>query len=358
MGNSDINLADLHGSDDNLPKRTKIVVLANQSSDVQSKMETVLLTNSKPTDDVHETMSTVPKGESLSTTSFLNKATEEKCPINRNPQITPPIRIEYSQNPAIHYVPMKYSDTDMCVESWIRQRELGRGCFGSVFQACKSDNECNYVLKVSDISNQHRYEMFQRDQHFLFLLNGKGIAPEIYDAYVCNEFGHVVMDKWDGDVKSTELWRYGSDGLMYVQEWVWLQMIDCLVKLSAMKILHGDVKEDNFLVKVAERKLCLADFGTAIDYSKEVITDPNMVKMGWHLNRWGCRTQKDFTELYNLWNLELRVRSLIKGNNTDALHIVRDDGSTYPFTKFDNIPEQIRAGLDSTCVILKYAKLK
>lgn len=291
---------------------------------------------------------------------------EEKSLISKNPEIVPPLRAHFTENPSIKYLPMKYSDTDLCIGSWAKSQELGRGAFGSVFSACKSNTLCNYVMKVSDISTEDRYQMFQRDQHFLFLLKGRNIAPEIEDAWVCNDFGYIVMDKWDGDLLSTGIFTiHSQDGKMKIQEWAWLEMIRCLLELSKLKIVHGDVHEGNFLVKLAERKVCLSDYGTSIDYSKEVITDPKFIKMGWHYNRYllivnmylsytfrlACRTQKDFVEMYNLWNLEIRIRMLLKMNQKNALYIIRDDGTEYPFTEFENIPDSSRAQLDATCVI-------
>jgi hypothetical protein len=105
------------------------------------------------------------------------------------------------------------------------------------------------------------------------------------------------------------------------------------------------------LVKLDEKRVCLSDYGTSIDYGTEVITDPSKIKMGWHYSRLGCRTQKEFAELYNLWNLEIRVRMLLRSTSRNALHIVKEDGAEYVFTQFDNIPDAIRTRLDTTCAI-------
>jgi hypothetical protein len=150
------------------------------------------------------------------------------------------LRFHYTENPNISYLPMKYSDTETCMKSWTKSQQLGKGVFSSVYQSC-NNTSCNYVMKVSEINNDQQYQMFERDQHFLFKLKGKEIAPEIEDAWICDDRGYIIMEKLDGDLKSTNVW-FVADNNIKVYEWVWLGMINCLLKLSKEKIIHGDVK--------------------------------------------------------------------------------------------------------------------
>jgi serine/threonine protein kinase len=297
-------------------------------------------------------MSEKPTGDSKKRKLSDNRPAKKpnSCPNLNDHKIEVPLRASLTEKDhGINYLPVKYSDVESCMNNWEKKSQLGKGCFGSVFEACK-DKTCGYIMKISNIADQYRFDTFQREQYFLNKLNSSEISPKIYDSWICNENGYIVLEKWDGDLENLNLF-YVKDGKLCVYKWVWDQMITCILEMSKRKIIHGDIKPSNFLAIKKDRRVCISDFGTSIDYKTEVLDDPKAIKLGWHYSRFACRAQKDFAEMYNLWNLEIYIRASLHFKKMDYLYIIDDKGEETPFLYFENITDQQRTSLDATCVI-------
>jgi hypothetical protein len=98
------------------------------------------------------------------------------------------------------------------------------------------------------------------------------------------------------------------------------------------------------------QNVCLTDFGTTVDYSDLSQEVPNI--LGW-VNMLGCRTPKEFIEIYNKWNLEVWFRfKIYKSKNTkqpiEAFYIEKNSKTKYKFEGFDFTLEQ-RENLEGLC---------
>lgn len=241
----------------------------------------------------------------------------------------------------IEYVPLTYSDREKCKEKWSFGKEIGSGSYGSIREAC-SNSRCENVVKVVDISSKRTYEAFNRDYTFLKRLQNSGIVPKLEDYWTCDNIGFLVIERFTGDV--ARLITEEKDRFI-IPSRILKKMQNIIKQLSDRRIIHGDLKPDQFLYK--NGNVVLTDFGTALDYSKDVITKDTM--LGWHYSRFACRAQRDFVYQYNLWNLELWFRWQEK--ITGKPYYVETPTKVYKLNKFDKVDNDIRMSLDSTCVI-------
>ncbi len=214
----------------------------------------------------------------------------------------------YAELPDInntHYLPVYNRDRIECVNEYQKQKKLGEGGYGAVFEVCKIADKSNYAMKIMKIKRIEDLNSFYRDVYFLKKLQdtGMGIVPTLYDAWItsptkkgkdtlkkykdneksfddksmserdmihlsdsiekCHFIGYIVMEKMEGDLldlfkKSTQ-----AEEDKYVKE-----VEDILQKLTKQGIIHGDIKFDNFLFKThrGKVKLYVIDFGFSGDF--------------------------------------------------------------------------------------------
>jgi serine/threonine protein kinase len=131
-----------------------------------------------------------------------------------------------------------------CMREWVLQEVIGSGSFGSVAQACLND-DCNYVMKISNIVAPSRLRQFENDVKFSKRLSRSGLCPKFIDAWTCEDSGFMVSEKWDGSVLELIRIEPIPDSKSFIgvlPEWAFSGMVDVLTQLSGKKILHGDVK--------------------------------------------------------------------------------------------------------------------
>ena len=258
------------------------------------------------------------------------------------------------------YLPVDEIDKDNCEQDWIIESEFKIGCYASIHNACKAANklDCNYVMKISVLRSEKQRNIFDKDQTILKKLQGTNIVPKIYNAWTCmknnEKFGYIVLDKWDGDC--SKFLQFHKKKLT-IPEYIIKKMKHLLTILSSHKIVHGDVKPNNFLYKMknSKIKMCLTDFGSSIDFkSEQKITKDR--QLGWHWSTIGCKTETEFYELYNLWNLELYFISYPIKNKTPPLCLITKEGTLTPFKGFKELDVKIndlsiRQQFNSKCVL-------
>jgi hypothetical protein len=188
------------------------------------------------------------------------------------------------------------------------------------------------VVKVITVQNDaadiYDYDLLRSavgEAEFLHLLQpvtlgGKPIVPRLLDAWLCEPWYYVVMDKWDGDMDSLseKAWKSISATLppllsdaaghlyRYDQFILMWRLVEILTKVG---VIHFDLKADQFLYRNNGSEIVVTDMGMAgLPGSK--YWSPNM---GWS-HSLGCPVDKSAAELllatpemkryFNAWQLE------------------------------------------------------
>lgn len=101
----------------------------------------------------------------------------------------------------VTWIPVLSPKKESCMREWKQMEELGRGCCGSVYEACKG-SDCEYVLKISELgTDNHKLQQFKRDAHFLKELQSTDLVPRIYGTWICGYYGYQVLQRFDGTVE-------------------------------------------------------------------------------------------------------------------------------------------------------------
>ena len=86
-------------------------------------------------------------------------------------------------------------------------RGIGSGAFAHVFEACTEDNNCNYVVKLQDITGISDLTQINNTIQISTMMGEVGIGPRIYDVIICDNpklsFEKTYMDyplKWNRDL--------------------------------------------------------------------------------------------------------------------------------------------------------------
>jgi serine/threonine protein kinase len=250
--------------------------------------------------------------------------------------------------PLIRDVPLVWiASTDMgreqCENTYfsITNNVLGRGGFGTAIEACQ-DRNCAFVVKVIQFVTPEAYE---RDVFYLRKLRQlvddqwavkwdptnsirgivfenrktgaqqheapvEQIAPYLFDFWICSrsdqytpkgrpiKLAFVLMERFDMDVHSW--YRQTPDAMLNAQ--VIVRMDSLARRLSSMRIVHADLKPDQYLVKLDTGSIVLSDYGLAGDFRNYTpmlgwqappmsgpIPLPEMTAIIDHFNSWQLR---------------------------------------------------------------------
>ena len=140
---------------------------------------------------------------------------------------------------------------------WKQKDELGRGQYGVAYLACKSEDDCNYVLKVQKLDDDFYTEVRCLED----FKNTKGIVPKLYAAWTCDNRGYFVIEKLDKcpadkTVNSEKNYEEVSKLLHRMKEKGWL---------------HVDTHPGNVMCK--NGKMIMIDFGWAVKKGKKNYPD-------------------------------------------------------------------------------------
>jgi serine/threonine protein kinase len=203
------------------------------------------------------------------------------------------------------YIPVtsaKRQDCEAIHKLYTRVKRLGNGAslevgdqraYGTAYQACKKGTtDCNYVLKVMTFDSEI-YEMsgsstntievlfreWDNEVEVFTALNEMQdrskikISPILYDAWYCieeeNAYFYILMEKYDGDLKSL-LKKVGYS----VVKNLCLRYMDLALAFIHFRcrICLNDIKLENILYKQIgdnDYELVFSDFGEATLYSDD-----------------------------------------------------------------------------------------
>lgn len=154
-----------------------------------------------------------------------------------------------------------------CGTNWnVTENKLGEGAFSSVYVTCERNDDispnCKYAVKIQKFkSEESKSEMFSeanikksflKEVSLLSKLRGLGIVPMIYDAWICEDVGYMVIERLDA-INKKNIKSYYDD------------MKIVMKRLHDHGIFMLDFHDDNFMLK--NGRPVLIDLGLAEDYS-------------------------------------------------------------------------------------------
>jgi hypothetical protein len=265
----------------------------------------------------------------------------------------PPKRIitDDNSNKSIISIPVKTKDKNGCWQEYIKYKEqeenVGKGGYGNVFIVCKK-NDCNYVVKVQELKNLARKNIYEKDVYFLkHLQEQKNFSvPKLDSFWICKpkgsriSHGFIVMDKWQGNI--LELMRtHSTENELIIPSNCYDEMIKCITELNKLKIIHGDIHFKQFLFKEDELdkskyQICLTDFGSSGDFK---ITFPDA---GWR-GKYGGKPPLEFDKKYDLWVFdEIFIHTTSRNNKPIYYYHTNDIKNKILWTNTDGITERDR----------------
>jgi hypothetical protein len=152
---------------------------------------------------------------------------------------------------------------------WKQKDELGRGQFGVAYIACKSDDDCDYVLKVQELNDDFYTEVRCLED----FKNTKGIVPKLYAAWTCDNRGYFVIEKLD---------KCPADKLVNSEK-NYEEVSKLLKRMKEKGWLHVDTHPGNVMCK--DGKMIMIDFGWAVKKGKKNYPDhPLSRRLGQPMN--------------------------------------------------------------------------
>lgn len=173
----------------------------------------------------------------------------------------------------------------------LSNKRIGEGAFGYVvpatyFKTTKTEGNktFEYVAKIQDFHKEEfdyklTKNLFLNEVAILSKLNNSGVSPNLYDAWICDDIGYIIMDK---------LYSPPQDSLNTYKN----EVVDAMKKLHSKKIFMTDFSDDNFMID-QYGNVKLIDFGLSVDYSH---VKPN-IKISSHYSiDYGTMTWKEAKE--------------------------------------------------------------
>lgn len=139
-------------------------------------------------------------------------------------------------------------------------REIGRGNFGTVWQAERQKTGQRVAIKIVDNETDINWTYFRRELEFLRELEEHPNTLTILDAQLDSDPPYIVMPLADGGSLEESV-RKKAPPLSSIESWLW-QMADALVFIHRKGIIHCDFKPSNVLLS-SEQHVRIADLGQA-----------------------------------------------------------------------------------------------
>ena len=156
---------------------------------------------------------------------------------------------------------------------------LGSGKYGCTFQVC-CDGDCNFVVKIVPVTNSSVEQKMQSEVKLQKLFGSA--APEVTDAFICNDNAYIVMAKKDMTIEGFVNMMKGmgkSTGEIMKQIDNIEAEVKSIVKAAHAKgLLHGDLHRENImlnLLKNSEGQPVAWSNIQLIDFGKSKVLAPN-----------------------------------------------------------------------------------
>ena len=171
---------------------------------------------------------------------------------------------------------------------WIKTTSVeGEGKFGTVYRVCKQcdgqDPVCAYVVKhIKRNSSVETFQKdFQKEVQMHILLRDTGIAPNVYDAFICGDEGYIVLDRKDYNIEEYAfrlLEALKKSNLVFdILNQLQTSVIRLISQLHSYSYIHDDPHLQNFMIDVRDGDLVNWRNPQIIDFGKAVKVDSPLV---------------------------------------------------------------------------------
>lgn len=145
-----------------------------------------------------------------------------------------------------------YYSANKC-QKWDVTSYKTKGGFGSVYQAC-CETDCNYIIKeIFPVDS----DSFKNEVKIHRKLSKKQIAPKIYDAWMDDNNGFIVMDKMTTTLKQyLKIHRRLSSSKLY-------EVFMTINIMHENGVQHNDLHSSNIMLNDS-KNIYIIDFGKSI----------------------------------------------------------------------------------------------
>ena len=144
------------------------------------------------------------------------------------------------------------------------EKKIGKGSFGTVYMAQNIETH-EYVAIKTEINNDKlQVGLLEPEAHKLTILKGYLGIPKIYNFGKLKGFNVLAMEllgKSLTDIFSNQNKKFSLKTVCTIA----IDMIKLIQHIHEKKIIHRDIKPDNFMMGLSKNKyvLYLIDFGLA-----------------------------------------------------------------------------------------------
>lgn len=226
--------------------------------------------------------------------------------------------------------------------------EIGRGSLGRIYAVCDvketKDSECKKIVKIILGSNK---EMVNKEVAVMMLLNHSNISPHLYEAFHCDGHSFLILQRFDTTPEKQAELLYqelkatidaaNTTGTEFAEavykEAILIKMFEIAKELGArFKIIHGDLKPDQYLMNLLILHMVLSDYGHAGTIDRKI-----PATRGWsYLAECGNfqplpTDDEDITQdMFEKWFNPYQLWSYFAFNSKPTL-ILRNDGVTLSY---------------------------
>jgi serine/threonine protein kinase len=162
-----------------------------------------------------------------------------------------------------------YRVPELCMRDILLKRELGRGISGTVFKACKGDQDCRYVVKMVPFWEPDDKDKFLQEVEMTKFASRHNIAPHFHDAWICPgshndhslDIGFMLSDKYNITL-AAYMQKVGSLSVPVCKG-----VMKLIKKMHSKGMIHADLHNQNVMMKMSDNNnitdVRLIDFGFA-----------------------------------------------------------------------------------------------
>jgi serine/threonine protein kinase len=201
-------------------------------------------------------------------------------------------------------------------EIFTRDKEIGEGNYSNVFEDPETGSCCKRIKPGSNpLNNVHQESSFLNDLRGVVDFADVPLPLVSMDAYTRGEEGRIskcnvlVMEKINGP--SLEDINLGKSDIpeSFNIETFFVDLKRFILKMHEMGIYHRDIADRNIMIDKETGKPFLIDFGNAVYYSYEGVTDGDKDPYGNLIN--DSKEIPEDLDLKRLESVEQSLRSIL-----------------------------------------------
>ncbi|KAK1347294.1 serine/threonine protein kinase [Hamiltosporidium magnivora] len=142
---------------------------------------------------------------------------------------------------------------------------LGRGSFGTVYEAERKDNRSIYAIKAENMHAHPDQSMLKNEYTVYNEMKGLDGIIDVYYLGVSNDIYYLVMDKLGNSLEQIYEERNRNFSLKTICM-IGKRMIDIIKGIHEKGRIYRDIKPENFLLSLDKKNIYLVDLGMTKRY--------------------------------------------------------------------------------------------